>query len=366
MRQAPEYPQDGISTWFLTQGEQQAAAVAQLLVEFIAPAQQTLELAIYDFRLSPLVAAPVVAALQAARERGVQVRIAYDADKSATPLLVAGMDPAPSGTGAFVQTLGVPWRRIGGQKLMHHKYLIRDGGTDQAVVWTGSTNFTDDAWTLQENVIMQLAAPEIARAYQRDFEQLWQRGTIEDTGNFDIGLAMVPYGNSQSYVQTMFSPGRGPSIDYDLAATISKARRRIRICSMLLNSGAFISALGDQLHAGLVPVDGIFDQTQMAEVLVQWQDVPHNHWKIGAVQEIIRDAGLVGKRSTPYHPGTPHDFMHNKTLLVDDTIITGSYNFSHSAEANAENVLMIVSTPLAAAFSDYIDHLLAHYGAIAR
>ena len=28
--------------------------------------------------------------------------------------------------------------------LMHHKYIVLDGGTAQGRVWTGSTNLTDD------------------------------------------------------------------------------------------------------------------------------------------------------------------------------------------------------------------------------
>jgi len=32
----------------------------------------------------------------------------------------------------------------------------------------------------------------------------------------------------------------------------------------------------------------------------------------------------------PYSPVARHDFMHNKILLVDDTVISGSYNFSRS------------------------------------
>ena len=36
--------------------------------------------------------------------------------------------------------------------------------------------------------------------------------------------------------------------------------------------------------------------------------------------------------------------------------------FSHSAEQNAENLLMLTSPALADAYSDYIDHLMAKYG----
>ena len=86
-----------------------------------------------------------------------------------------------------------------------------------------------------------------------------------------------------------------------------------------------------------MPISGIYDQTQMEDVLRQWQDVPHNHWKISAMREIVAAVGLVGKHSAPYRPDGRHDFMHAKVLVVDDVVITGSYNFSRSAEQNAEN-----------------------------
>jgi len=131
---------------------------------------------------------------------------------------------------------------------------------------------------------------------------------------------------------------------------------------MLLNAGALLDALGEVLREGSVPVDGIYDRTQMDTVLQQWQDVPHNHWKIRAFQDIVQAARLVGKNSTPYSPTSRHDFMHDKIMIVDDTVITGSYNFSRSAELNAENILLIHSAPLAETYSHMIDHLMQKYG----
>jgi phosphatidylserine/phosphatidylglycerophosphate/cardiolipin synthase-like enzyme len=89
--------------------------------------------------------------------------------------------------------------------------------------------------------------------------------------------------------------------------------------------------------------------------------VPSNRWKVPALQNIIASAHLVGKKSTPYTPTGRHDFMHDKVLVIDDTVITGSYNFSRSAQFNAENILFIDSAPLAERYSRYIDHVIAKY-----
>jgi phosphatidylserine/phosphatidylglycerophosphate/cardiolipin synthase-like enzyme len=349
---------DSIAITFLAQGAQRAEDVAARVVAFIASARHSLDIAAYDVRLSPPLLDSVGAALRERQAAGVAVRIVYDADKPEPPNTAAGQDPAPPGTGALVQSLGVPWRRIGGPKLMHHKYMARDAGTPQARVWTGSTNFTDDSWTLQEYNIVELASPELAGYYTRDFAELWNAGKIGDSGDFDTRPATLTFDEQPARVDVNFSPGKGQDIDAEVARLIAGARRRVRICSMLLNSSAFLNAVTAQLDAGRVQIDGVYDQTQMEGVFQQWQTVPHNLWKIPAVRDIIARAQLVGKRSTPYAPDTPHDFMHNKVLVIDDTVITGSYNFSRSAEANAENILTIESAPLAEAYSAYVGQLM--------
>jgi phosphatidylserine/phosphatidylglycerophosphate/cardiolipin synthase-like enzyme len=345
----------------LAEGEQTGADVAGWLCQFIGAAQHTLDIAIYDFRLSDPLAARVAQALRERAQAGVAIRIAYDAGKPEQPNLEGGIDPAPAGTGAFVESLGYPARAITGMKLMHNKYVVRDAGQPGAAVWTGSTNFTDDAWTLEENTIVQLPSAQLAAAYTHDFNDLWSLGDIGDSGAFDGQPVSLPYQGAPARVEVLFSPGRGPAIDFDVAHYVARAQRRVRVCSMLLNSGALIAALSDVMRIGRVPVDGIYDGTQMEEVFQQWQSVPHNHWKIGAIQDIVRCAPLVGKRSTPYSPTSRHDFMHNKSLVVDDLVITGSYNFSHSAELNAENLLLFQSAAVAETYSRYIDHLIAKY-----
>jgi phosphatidylserine/phosphatidylglycerophosphate/cardiolipin synthase-like enzyme len=366
----PPVSGDSLDVTLLAQGEQSGPEIAAKLADFIRGAERSLDLAVYDLRLSDPLKAIVAGALGERAAAGVAIRIAYDADKPEPPQVAQGMDPAPPGTGQFVQSLGYPYRRIGGPKLMHNKYIVRDlpdpdaaDDAPGAAVWTGSTNMTDDSWNVEENNILQIASPALARFYARDFADLWQAGDIGTSGSFDTTPVTVQYAGMPVDAQVYFSPGRGPQIDDAVAARVSSAQRRVRIWSMLINSGALIAALGDLLTAGQVPVSGLYDRTQMASVLTQWQDVPHNVWKIGAVRQIVAQAGLIGKNSTPYRPDTIHDFMHAKVLVVDDTVITGSYNFSRSAEFNAENLLMLENSALADRYSAYIDHLMTKYAA---
>ena len=141
---------DNLSVFFLAQGEQSADAVMARLTTFIRAAKQTLDLAVYDMRFSDPLRTQLASALRERTDAGVQIRFCYDGDKPPQPNVAAGQDPAPAGTGAFVQSLGYPWRRIAGMKLMHSKFILRD----RQSIWTGSTNMTDDAFTLMENNIL--------------------------------------------------------------------------------------------------------------------------------------------------------------------------------------------------------------------
>ncbi|PYK94814.1 MAG: hypothetical protein DME36_04110 [Verrucomicrobia bacterium] len=349
--------QDQLSVLFLAEGEQQPDAVMTRLTDFIGRARANLDFALYDMRFSDVLKNHLTTALRDAAGRGAQVRICYDGDKPLNPNLAAGQDPAPPGTSAFVQSLGFPWRRIAGMKLMHQKFIVRD----QSSVWTGSLNMTDDAFTLMENNVLEIDSPALARFYTQDFEQLWEKENFDNTGNIKTNAVQLVFAGQPATARVLFSPGCGLEIDSEVARRVRSAQRRVRICSLLINSGTLISALVDLLRAGRVAVSGIYDRTQMSDVYRQWQEVPQNRWKIPALQDVIARAKLVGKNSTPYSSTSRHDYMHNKILLVDDTVITGSYNFSRSAQFNAENILFIESAPLAEAYSTYIDHLMQKY-----
>ena len=65
--------------------------------------------------------------------------------------------------------------------LMHHKFAVRDG----AAVLTGSTNWTDDSWTRQENVIVSVESAELGEAYSLAFDELWSGGRCVEAGRVE-------------------------------------------------------------------------------------------------------------------------------------------------------------------------------------
>ena len=350
-----------ITATFLEQDRQRPEDIAALLADFLAAAKSSLSIAVYDFRLRGRAADLVAGALRGRAEAGVAVRLAYDAGKpDAAPSPTRG-DPAPPGTAAFVAGLGaaIASKPITGgdptqPKLMHHKYVVRDAGTPDAAVWTGSTNWTGDSWAIQENNILRIDSRELAVFYQNDFEEMWQGGDIATTGLHDTGTVQV----GGAKVTVSFAPGQGDAIDHAIARLIHDARRRLLVGSMLLTSGPILRALADTMSR-VAEYGGIYDRTQMDGVLAQWRDGPSN-WKEPVFEQVV--APLAGKRSTPYTPGGRHDFMHNKILVIDDAVVTGSYNLSHSATQNAENCLVIHDPGLTDLYAAYLDGLARRYG----
>ena len=332
----------------LTDGGQTAEEVAGWIATFLAGARETLDLALYDVRV-PGAAGDVIAdALRSARQRGVNIRFAFNLDDTEWSRRGRFFPPPPHTQPEILRELGVPIRGIPGEPdLMHHKYAVRDG----EAVWTGSMNWTTDSFTRQENVLAVVTAPEIVRAYERNFAELWEGGRVEDTGDWDVP-------------GVWFTPGRGPELSQQIATRVGAARRRVRIASPVLTAAAVIGTLAEVVAEGRVDVAGVSDGSQVANVFHQWGGNPRSQWKIPVLAQILTGCPWAGKPSTPYRPDTVHDYMHAKVTVADDWVFLGSFNLSRSGELNAENVLEVHDAALAEQMCAFIDGIRERYPAI--
>ena len=336
----------------LTDGGQEPAAIAEVLAAFLRDARTSLDIAVYDFALSPAVEGPVLEAIRGAASRGVAVRIAYNVDR---PDRVP-VPPPPRTDPEQLAAFGVPVKGIlGVPHLMHQKYAVRD----RESVFCGSSNWTDDSWSREENVILTVDSEPVASAYRRDFDELWTREGVDGTGDWDMPDIAV----DQASVRPWFSPGKGPNIAHRIAHAIGRARRRVRVASPVITSGPILGTLAEVAAAGRMDLAGVYDATQMREVNAQWRARPAGSWKIPAFASLIERAPFSGKRSTPYAPGAVHDYMHAKVTVADDVTFIGSYNLSHAGETNAENVLEISDSSLAEQMARFIDSVRLRYAA---
>ena len=280
------------------------------------------------------------------------VRLAFNVDHE-NPIPVP---PPPRGEPSLIDSLDVPTKPIPGiPDLMHHKFVVRDGQS----VWTGSTNWTDDSWSREENVIVVVESGAVAGAYTIDFEQIWNSGSVAETGFVDPNPVRV----DGKRVRTWFSPGHGEALATRIAHRIAKAKRVVRVASPVITSGPILGALAEQVSDGKVDIAGVIDASQMRGVYHQWRLNGNATWKMPLVARVFGDGRFTGKESTPYGQGDVHDFMHAKITVADDLVFTGSFNLSHSGETNAENVLEIRDAALAERLAGFIDDIRARYGA---
>ena len=121
-------------------------------------------------------------------------------------------------------------------------------------------------------------------------------------------------------VDVYFSP-KGGCTDAVLAE-VKKARREILVLAYSFSSKAIAQALVDAKTRG-VHVEIILDRSQEVE---KYSDLPF----------------LLEQKLTPVIDAQ-HAIAHNKVMLIDQkTIITGSFNFTHQAETeNGENLLIV-------------------------
>jgi phosphatidylserine/phosphatidylglycerophosphate/cardiolipin synthase-like enzyme len=272
-------------------------------------AVQTIDLAMYEFDLHPL-----EAALVRAQTRGVRIRMVTDSDS-------LGM----SAIQALLQA-GVPIVPDGRKALMHDKFVVIDG----AVVWTGSMNFTrNDAYRNNNNFIEIRSAP-LAQNYTHEFERMFVLKQFGPRAAVDTPNPVVTVGGAQ--IENYFAPRGGVAAHVDEALT--GAQRNIYFLAFSFTRRDFAQALLNQSAAGL-DVRGVFESQQLAAGGDQ-------------VWIMLTSGGLgegIRKDGNPYN-------MHDKVFIVDQSVVvTGSYNFSASAEnSNDENVIIIHDPAIAAAY----------------
>jgi len=346
----------------------QIADVASRIANFIGEAKSTIDIAIYDFRLRDEAAAIVGDGLRAQARKGVQVRIAYDHSADPGPDAIPSAAPShlesdqkPLGTDSFVRSLadiaqvkGVTGYRV----LMHNKYIVRDAASADAAVFTGSSNYTNDSWGLQDNNLLCLRSQQLASYYARDFADLWSRGKIVDsTGSHDIGTVRL----GDVAVTIAFTPGESAAVLKEIVGAIAAARNRLYVASVVLSSGPILAALSEAIDRGL-PLGGLYDGPQMDQVERHWKAANVGADKVDTWRKVARH--LVRKNSIPFdrqNQSQPHNFMHNKLVVADQIVVTGSFNLSNHAMGNAENVLLIRDAAIAELYAKYIQRLTASY-----
>ena len=286
------------------------------IAAYITSAQNTLDIAAYNINNSA-----IEQAINTAIANGVQVRY------------IAEGQNANLGLSAIDASMPVHFRTDGQGSGMHNKFIVGDRDDAQnAFVLTGSTNFTTGNLNTDPNNVIILGDQSLARAYTLEFEEMWgSTGMEPDPANAKFGSAKsinTPrrFIIGGSPVELYFSPTDGTtaaileaieSTDYDLNfAVLSFTRNDLGAAVIEAGSSLFINPVG--------AMESINDSGSEYETLLD------------AGIEIYSHQGISGQLHHKYA------IVDHSQSLSDPTVVTGSHNWSTTAETtNDENTLVI-------------------------
>src|SRR5260370_27938360 len=103
---------------------------------------------------------------------------------------------------------------------------------------------------------------------------------------------------------------------------IARARRRIRVCSPVIAAGVVLGTPGGLTHNQHPEFKGVYDRTQMAEVLGQWRGGPPPTRRGPAVPIVRTPPPFPSQVTPPPPPPSPHPLTHPQITPAQHTAPT--------------------------------------------
>ena len=279
------------------------------LAAALAGVRTTLDIAAYEFN-NPVLTQAVLDA----KARGVRVRVVSDNED--------GLGDANTTLHQF-EAAGIPVVTDERGDLMHNKFMI----LDSTEVWTGSWNYTINDTYRNNNNALVLRAQRAVQNYQIEFNEMFAEGQFgprsrANTPNPAFNQDGVPLG-------IYFAPE--DEVVPAMIDAISGAEESIRFMAFSFTLDDVGQALLARAVEG-VDVAGIFETTG-------------SETRFSELTPLFC-AGLEVRQD-----GNPF-VLHHKVFIIDnDTVITGSFNFSANAtDSNDENLIIIQDADLAAQY----------------
>ncbi len=352
-------------------------AICRQLVGLIDSAEETVDFALYGMRGQTA----VLQALQQAKSRGVIVRGVVDRDSQGsnyyedTDMWVKtlgsvrsdlasekrldqregsgegqGRPPCPRPEGfagplqCLAYDLGDRWLLArhasvdnfvvdeegdgGPNRIMHDKFVIADGRR----VWTGSANISNtDSGGYSANLVVVIDSPQIAAAYEREFEQMWAGRYHKEKKPGRAGPVQV----GDARVEVFFSP-QDKAMPNAVEPLIENAQHQIDVAVFFLTN-KYVTADLIAAHRRGVLVRVIVDATAAANGYTK--------------HELLREAGI------PVRVENWGGKMHMKSAMIDGRwVIGGSMNWTKAGNrTNDENTLIIDSPRLAQQYGNFFE-----------
>jgi phosphatidylserine/phosphatidylglycerophosphate/cardiolipin synthase-like enzyme len=281
----------------------------EVLAVGIDQARLSVDVAAYSFNLWS-----IRDALIHAHQRGVVVRMVMESDNMDTQEVQQ------------IKDAGIPVIGDQHEGLMHNKFIV----IDRSEVWTGSMNFTVGGTYRDNNNLICIRSSKVAEDYTNVFEEMFKHKlfgpdrTATPPSPMKLSIDGTP-------VEIYFSPE--DKVAARIVELIQAAQESINFMAYTFTSNDIGNAIIERAQAGL-PVAGVMDGSQLAS-------------SQGTEYDPFLQAGL-----NVLLDGNQDGLMHQKVIIIDQRIvITGSYNFTASAEENNdENVVIIFSQDVAAKY----------------
>jgi len=204
---------------------------------------------------------------------------------------------------------------------------------DDQQVWTGSLNLTDNGITEDRNNFIRIDSKKVAERYKKEFEEMFtykQFGSSSPSGEYSeniIEVAGIP-------MEIYFSPD--DNVMQKILNVVNDAGKQIDFLAYSFTYDSLAEAVIQKAQRG-VRVSGVFDSDMVAS-----NTGTDFEWLVSTGLPICMD-GEVG-------------LMHDKVIVVDgEVVITGSYNYTNSAEKyNDENIVILHDPALANLYLDEI------------
>jgi len=293
----------------------------EAIIEYIDNAQNTIDIAMYNTNRERL-----VEALSNAHSRGVVVRMIADNETANLALT----NPAP------------PFNLIRGntEGLMHNKFLVIDRNTvNQSWLLAGSLNFTEQNMANDFNNMIAIQDQALCKAYTLEFEEMWGSDN-EVPGIFNVKFGAGKANNTPHLfsvnnilIESYFSPSDNTTAE--IAAEIEAADNDVMFALLTFTNNTLGTAVLDAHDRG-VNVRGIIDN----------------------INDTGSEYGFLTDRGVMVTPDFTTQSTHHKYCVIDPdspsddpVVITGSHNWSASAETrNDENTLIIHNQAMANIF----------------
>ncbi len=147
MPQGSAAPNAPIAVYFSPSPEPEKA-----IIRTLQNAQQFVHASLYQ-----LTDPEIAQALTELARRGIELKILLDDE------------PSKGSKGCLLLSAGIPVKQYADAGIMHHKFAVVDG----TLVITGSYNWTTAAQTRNEENLLVIQSPELAQAFEREFQKLW-------------------------------------------------------------------------------------------------------------------------------------------------------------------------------------------------